>query len=143
MLSSAIAQASSQFASQLLSAAAPSGGNAAGNITALNAALVGKALSYPFWYSEFNLRPYDQLAVSFSSHHMSNLLYVMCWLILFNRTGRSRNDRRRDLPCYLHILHISNLVQSIRANASEAYVDKSNAGSMGCTGRLLFLDFSE
>lgn len=64
MLSSAIAQASSQFASQFLSAAAPSGANAAGNITALNAALTGKALSYPFWYSEFNLGPYDQLAVS-------------------------------------------------------------------------------
>lgn len=64
LLSSAIAQASSQFASQIVSAAAPGGGNAGGNITALNSALNGKALAYPFWYSQFNLRPYDQLAVS-------------------------------------------------------------------------------
>ncbi|KAK9896046.1 hypothetical protein P389DRAFT_73741 [Cystobasidium minutum MCA 4210] len=62
LLSSAIAQASSQFASQIVSAAAPGGGNAGGNITALNSALNGKALAYPFWYSQFNLRPYDQLA---------------------------------------------------------------------------------
>lgn len=74
LLSSAIAQASRQFVSQIVTAAAPGGGGGAGNITALNTALTGRALTYPFWYSEFNLRPYDQLAVSVRFNQASNNL---------------------------------------------------------------------
>lgn len=67
MLSAAIAQASRQFATQIISAATPATAGGAGNFTALTTASTGKALAYPFWYSEFNLRPYDQLAVSLAS----------------------------------------------------------------------------
>ena len=51
LLESAIAQASQQFVSQYTGSAA-----------ALTTALNGNALTYPFYYSQFNLRPFDQLA---------------------------------------------------------------------------------
>jgi hypothetical protein len=56
-MSSAIASASTQFANQFIAS------GASGNFTALETALTGRTLSYPFWYSEFNLAPFDQLAV--------------------------------------------------------------------------------
>jgi len=50
-IESAIAQASRQFVSQFT-----------GSADALATALAGNALTYPFGYSQFNLRPFDQLA---------------------------------------------------------------------------------
>lgn len=51
LIESAIAQASQEFVSQFTGSAA-----------ALSTALAGNALTYPFYYSQFNLRPFDQLA---------------------------------------------------------------------------------
>lgn len=51
VIQSGIAQASRQFVSQLTGSAA-----------ALSTAAAGNALSYPFYYSQFNLRPFEPLA---------------------------------------------------------------------------------
>lgn len=105
LLSSAIAQASRQFASQIVTAAAPANGGGTGNITALNAALTGKALSYPFWYSQFNLRPYDQLAVSLFYAFAIRFLTEIIVQIGSNRVKQLQQQERFTLSFSLFSRH--------------------------------------
>ncbi|CAD6576073.1 MAG: hypothetical protein CYPHOPRED_005864 [Cyphobasidiales sp. Tagirdzhanova-0007] len=62
LINSAIAMASMRFVTRFANAAAPATNGGTANATSLSTALMGNALSYPFLYSQFNLRPFDQLA---------------------------------------------------------------------------------
>lgn len=61
LINSAIAQASTQFAQQILRNAAPATNGGAANATALISAVSGNALSYPFYYNEVRCTPQQGL----------------------------------------------------------------------------------
>jgi len=124
VIDAAIAAASEQFVTQLLTTAAQSGTS---DTTALQTAFSGNALAYPFYYNEVkrinqccdrcslahtailqhNLRPFDQLGVSAAlvTGSTAKADDVSC-------TGRSSGISRSNLPYHLHFLYVADLAQS-------------------------------